>query len=110
MTKAKISPFLATLAIIMLALSSWGLFRLAVDFAHTPTGLAALAVAGFDLFAIACEKHALDLADDGDSPAPWYALLFVVACLAAVMQFGHAILAGWPALLGVMFAVFPLAT
>lgn len=106
----KVSPYMIVMAAITAALSTWGLYGLATNFAHMPGLLAVLAVVGFDVFAIACGKQALDVARDGDSSAPWNALLVLFAVLAAVMQYGHAILAGWPPLVGVMMAAFPIAT
>jgi hypothetical protein len=109
-SKVKPTPYMVMMAVITAALSTWGLYRLAVDFAEMPPLLAVLTVAGFDIFAVACGKQALDVARDGDSSAPWNALLVLFALLSSVMQFGHAVLAGWPALVGVMMAAFPIAT
>lgn len=108
--KAKFSKPMIVLAGMTLVLSSYGLFELAYVYAATPAPLALLAVAGFDLTAIAAGSHALQLAKDGDSPGPWNALLVAAATLSAVLQYVHNQLAGHPWATGVMFAMFPVTT
>jgi len=108
--KAKFSYPMVILAGITLVLSSFGLFELAHVYAATPAPLALLAVAGFDLTALAAGHHALRVARDGDSPGPWNALLVAAAGLSAVLQYVHTQLAGQPWAVGVMYAMFPIAT
>ena len=98
------------LAGITLILSSWGLYRLAHDFGGMPSLLAMLAVAGFDLFAVAAGNHALTVADDGDSSGPWNLFVVLAAFTSAVLQFMHTQLAGQPWPVGVLMAAFPVAT
>jgi hypothetical protein len=98
------------LALITLALASWGLYRLFVDFAHMPGGLAIFVVCGLDLAAVLCGKHALDVAEDGDSSAPWNAALLALVGLAAYAQFARARLADEPAVIGIVSAAFPVVT
>jgi hypothetical protein len=109
--RIRLSPFMVTLAVVTLTLSSWGLFGLAHTYARMPAGLAAAVVAGFDLFAVAAGKHALDVAADGDSAAAWNLLVVAIAGLSAVLQYGHIVwLEQGSALVGVMMAAFPVAT
>jgi hypothetical protein len=108
--KAKFSWPMVILAGITLVLSSFGLFELAHVYAATPAPLALLAVGGFDLTALAAGSHALRVAKDGDSPGPWNALLVAAAGLSAVLQYVHTQLAGQPWAVGVMYAMFPVAT
>lgn len=108
--KTKTSPLFYVLALVTLALSSWGLFRLFHDFAEMPPLLALLAVGGLDIVAVLCGKHALTVAADGDSSAPWNAALIGFTALAAYAQFQHAVLAGDPLVIGVTMAAFPVAT
>jgi hypothetical protein len=105
-----VSPLFVALAVITLALSSWGLFRLFVDFASMPGRLAFFVVCGLDLAAVLCGKHALDVAEDGDSSAPWNAALLGLVGLGAYAQFAHAQLAGDPAVIGLVSAAFPIVT
>lgn len=108
--KAKFSWPMVILAGITLVLSSFGLYGLAHDYGNTPVPLAVLAVAGFDLTALAAGYHALRVAKDGDSPGPWNALLVAAAGVSAVLQYVHTQLAGDPWAVGVMFAAFPIVT
>jgi hypothetical protein len=108
--KAKFSLPMVILAGITLVLSSYGLYELAHTYADTPAPLALLAVAGFDLTALAAGHQALTVARDGDSAGPWNALLVVAASLSAVLQYAHTSLAGQPWSVGIMFAMFPIAT
>lgn len=108
--KVKFSWPMIVLAGITLVLSSFGLFRLAHDFAATPAPIALLAVAGFDLTALAAGHHALKVAKDGDSPGPWNALLVAAAGVSAMLQYVHTQLAGQHWSVGVMFAAFPVVT
>lgn len=109
-TRPKFSKPMIALAVITLALSSWGLFRLAHDFGAMPTLLAVVAVAGFDLFAINAGNHALTVADDGDSSGIWNLLVVVAALTSALLQYAHTQLAGQPWAVGVLMAAFPVAT
>lgn len=108
--KAKFSKPMVALAVITLILSSYGLFMLAHEFGAMPAPFAMLAVAGFDLTAIAAGNHAMKLAADGDSPGPWMLLVVGAAGLSAVLQFAHTRLAGQHWSIGVMMAAFPIAT
>ncbi len=110
MNRVKVSPLFVALALTTLALSSWGLFHLLHDFGDVPPGLAVLAVGGLDVVAVLFGKHALTVAADGDSSAPWNAGLLVYTGLAAFAQFAYAGLAGHPLVLAVVFAAFPCAT
>ena len=106
----RMSPLFLTLAGISLALASWGYFRLFVDFAGMPEWLAAFAVGGLDLAAVLIGKHALDVAEDGDSSAPWNVALIMLVGLGAFAQFSHAMLAGDPLAIGIVSAAFPVVT
>lgn len=108
--RAKASPLFVALAVVTLALSSWGLYRLFHDFGQMPGWLAVLAVGGLDIVAVLCGKHALTVAADGDSSAPWNGALIVFTGLAAYAQFQHAELAHQPIVIGVTMAAFPVAT
>lgn len=108
--KAKPDPLLIALGAVTLVLSSYGLFELATTYAQTPASLAIPMVAGFDLFAIGCGRHALVLARAGDSPAGWNFLTVLAALVAAVLQYERTRLAHDPQVIGLMFATFPLAT
>lgn len=108
--RPKPSPLFYALACVTLALSSWGLFRLFVDYAHMPPALAAVAVGGLDIVAVLCGKQALTVAADGDSSAPWNAALMLFTALGAFAQFAHARLAGDPTVIGITMAAFPVAT
>jgi hypothetical protein len=110
MNKHKFSLPMIALAIITLILSSYGLFRLAHDFGDIPASLAIIVVGGFDLFAIAAGHHALAIAEDGDSSGAWNLAVIGAAVLSAVLQYAHTQLAGQPWPVGVMMAMFPLAT
>jgi hypothetical protein len=106
----KPSGAMIALGCITLVLSAYGLYGLMHDYAAMPAVLAALAIAGLDLFALAAGKHAIDLAKDGDSPAAWNLLVILVGLVSAVAQYAHMALAGAPWIAGVIFAMFPIAT
>lgn len=108
--RPKFSKPMIMLAVITLILSSWGLYRLAHDFGQMPAYLAILAVAGFDLTAIAAGNHALTVADDGDSSGGWNLLVIAAALCSALLQYVHTQLAGQPWAVGVLMAAFPVAT
>lgn len=108
--KAKFSKPMIALAIATLILSSYGLFELAHVYGAMPAPFALLAVAGFDLTAIAAGNHALTVARDGDSAGPWGLIVVLAAGLSAVLQFAHTQLAGQHWSIGVMMAAFPIAT
>lgn len=109
-TKIKPSGAMIILAIVTLALSSWGMFKLAHVYGGVPAWLAIMSVAGLDLFAVAAGKHALVIAEDGDSPAIWNATVVGVAALSAVLQFAVSRLENHPWPVGLLMAMFPLAT
>jgi hypothetical protein len=98
------------LGVATLALSSYGLFELAHVYGGVPVVFALLVVGGFDVFAIAAGGHAMAIARDGDSAGPWNLAVVGAAVLSAVLQYMHTVLAGQPWPIGVMMAVFPLAT
>jgi hypothetical protein len=104
------SPLFVILAGITLALASFGYFRLFVDFADMPAWLALFAVGGLDIAAVLIGKHALTVAADGDSSAPWNAALLLLTGLGAFAQFSHALLAGQPMTIGIVSAAFPIVT
>lgn len=99
-----------SLGIITLILSSYGLFELAHIFGKMPVPLAILAVAGFDVFAIACGVMAFRVAKDGDSPALWNMAVVAASILSAGLQYVRTQLGGQPVAVGIMMAFFPLAT
>jgi hypothetical protein len=107
---AKFSWPMMILATITLVLSSWGLFELAHVYGSMPAALALVAVAGFDLTAIAAGNHAMTVARDGDSGGPWGLVVVAAAILSAILQFMHTRLAGQSWAVGVMMAAFPIAT
>jgi hypothetical protein len=109
-TKIRLSGSMIALAAITLALSSWGLFTLAYRYGGVPVWLALLAVGGLDLFAVASGRHALTVASDGDSPAAWNAIVVVVAIVSATLQFSASRLENHPWPVGLMMAMFPVAT
>lgn len=108
--KNKSSWPMISLGIITLILSSYGLYELAHIFGKMPSGLAVLAVAGFDVFAIACGVMAFRVAKDGDSPALWNFAVVVAALLSAGLQYVRTQLGHQPVAVGIMMAFFPLAT
>jgi hypothetical protein len=107
---AKFSWPMMILATITLILSSWGLFELAHVYGSMPAVLALVAVAGFDLTAIAAGNHAMTVARDGDSGGPWGLVVVAAAVLSAILQFMHTRLAGQSWAVGLMMAAFPIAT
>lgn len=108
--KAKFSRPMVGLAITTLILSSYGLFELAHVYGAMPAPFAVLAVAGFDLTAIAAGNHAMTVARDGDSAGPWGLIVVAAAGLSAILQFMHTRLAGQSWAIGIMMAAFPIAT
>lgn len=108
--RAKMSPLFLVLAGITLSLASWGYFRLFTDNAGMPHGLALLSVGGLDLAAVLLGKHALTVAEDGDSSAPWNAALLALTALGSYAQFEHARLAGDALAIGIVSAAFPVVT
>lgn len=108
--KANFSKPMIGLATATLILSSYGLFELAHVYGAMPAAFAVLAVAGFDLTAIAAGNHAMTVARDGDSAGPWGLIVVGAAGLSAVLQYMHTRLAGQSWAIGVMMAAFPLAT
>jgi len=104
------SPAMLALGVITLVLSGYGLYGLMVTFGGFPAPLAAAAVAGLDLFAIAAGRHAVALARDGDSPALWLALVVLVVGISAAAQYSHIHLIGGPPIVGIVAAAFPCAT
>lgn len=110
MQKRKSAFPMIALAVITLILSSYGLFALAHDYGAVPFPLALVAVAGFDLFAVAAGAHAMKVARDGDSAGVWNLAVIGTACLSAGLQYAHTQLAGQPVAVGIMMAMFPVAT
>jgi len=108
--RAKFSWPMIILASITLVLSSWGLFELAHVYGGMPAVLAIVAVAGFDLTAVAAGNHAMKVAEDGDSGGPWALVVIGAAVLSSVLQFMHTRLAGQSWAVGVMMGAFPIAT
>jgi hypothetical protein len=108
--RAKFSWPMVVLASITLILSSWGLFELAHVYGQMPAALAIVAVAGFDLTAVAAGSHAMKVAEDGDSGGPWALVVVAAAVLSSILQFMHTRLAGQSWAVGVMMAAFPIAT
>ncbi len=108
--RPKFSPLFFGLAGITLALASWGYFRLFVDFAGMPKGLALLAVCGLDVAAVLIGKHALTVAEDGDSSLPWNLTLIVLVGIGAYAQFARTVLANEPTAIGIVSAAFPIVT
>lgn len=108
--KNKSSWPMISLGIITLILSSYGLFELAHIFGKMPEALAVLAVAGFDVFAIASGVMAFRVAKDGDSPALWNSAVVLAAFLSAGLQYVRTQLGHQPVAVGVMMGFFPLAT
>jgi hypothetical protein len=104
------SPLFVMLACITLALASWGYFDLFTRHAGMPPWLAVFAVGGLDLAAVLIGKHALTVAGDGDSSAPWNAALLALTALAAYAQFQHAALNNDATAIGVVSAAFPIVT
>lgn len=104
------SKSMIVLGLATLALSSYGLFELAHTFGGVPVLFALLVVGGFDLFAIASGNHAMAIARDGDSAGPWNLAVIGAAVVSAVLQYMHTVLADQPWPIGVMMAMFPLAT
>jgi len=107
---AKFSPLFFALAGITLALASWGYFDLFTRHAGMPPWLALFAVGGLDLAAVLIGKHALTVAQDGDSSAPWNAALLLLTALGSYAQFEHAALNGDAVAIGVVSAAFPIVT
>lgn len=108
--RAKFSWPMVVLASITLLLSSWGLFELAHVYGQMPAAFAIVAVAGFDLTAVAAGGHAMKVAEDGDSGGPWALVVVAAAVLSSILQFMHTRLAGQSWAVGVMMAAFPIAT
>jgi hypothetical protein len=108
--RTKFSWPMVVLASITLVLSSWGLFELAHVYGAMPAALAIVAVAGFDLTAVAAGSHAMKVAEDGDSGGPWALVVVGAAVLSSVLQFMHTRLAGQSWAVGAMMAAFPIAT
>ena len=107
---AKFSPLFFALAGITLALASWGYFDLFTRHAGMPPWLALFAVGGLDLAAVLIGKHALTVAQDGDTSAPWNAALILLTALGSYAQFEHAALNGDAVAIGVVSAAFPIVT
>ena len=108
--KEGLSPLFLALAGVTLALASWGLYRLFVDYAGMPGPLAVLVVGGLDVAAVAFGKHALTVAEDGDSSLPWNVGLLALTGLGAYAQLAHALLAGDPLAVGLVSMAFPIVT
>lgn len=108
--RAKFSWPMVVLASITLILSSWGLFELAHVYGSMPAVFALVAVAGFDLTAVAAGGHAMKVAEDGDSGGPWALVVVAAAVLSSVLQFMHTRLAGQSWAVGLMMSAFPIAT
>lgn len=98
------------LGAVTAVLSAYGLYGLMTLSGALPPVLAAAAIAGLDVFAIACGKHAIDLARDGDSPVVWNGLVVAVGALSAAAQYAHVRLVGGPPIAGAVMAAFPAAT
>jgi hypothetical protein len=108
--RARLSPLFLLLAAVTLALSSWGLYRLFTEHADMPTGLALLVVGGLDVAAVLFGQHALTVAGDGDSSAPWNFALLVLTGLGAYAQLSAHQLDGDPIAVGLVSMAFPIVT
>jgi len=108
--RPKFSPLFFGLAGITLALASWGYFRLFVDFAGMPPQLAVFAVFGLDVAAVLIGKHALTVAEDGDSSLPWNLTLIGLVAVGAYAQFARTVLAHEALAIGIVSAAFPVVT
>jgi hypothetical protein len=109
-TRFKPPLFMMVLAAITLILSSYDLYDLAHVNGRMPVVLALVAVGGADVFAVACGKHALTVASDGDSPFLWNVMVIVAAIASAWMQYERAVINAFPVAVGVLMAMFPIAT
>lgn len=107
--RERLSPAFVALATITLALSSWGLFTLA-RFGGMPAPLAVLTVAGLDLAAVGFGKHALTVAQDGDSSLPWNAGLVLLTGLGAYAQLSVHLIRGDALAFGLVSMAFPVVT
>jgi hypothetical protein len=110
MNRTKASPLFYLLALITLALSSWGYFHLLTTYASTPAPLAIVAIGALDIAAVLFGKHALTVAEDGDSSAPWNAALLALVGVGAFAQYADAHLSAWPLAVGVILAALPIVT
>lgn len=108
--RAKMSPLFLALAFVSLALASFGYFKLFTNYGDMPTWLAFVSVGGLDIAAVAIGKHALTVAEDGDSAAPWNLALLVLTGLGAFAQLAYAVLAGHPLAVGIVTMAFPIVT
>jgi hypothetical protein len=97
------------LALITLAVSSYGVFTL-----MTSVGVAALfalaAVAVLDLSAVGFGYQAVRTTEAGDSALWWYVAMVFFMFVATSVQIGHGVLAGWPWPAYAVFALAPVAT
>jgi hypothetical protein len=108
--KTKASPLFYLLAVITLALSSWGYFHLLTHYAATPPALAVVAIGALDIAAVLFGKHALTVAEDGDSSAPWNLALLALVGVGSFAQYADAALSAWPLAVGVILAALPIVT
>lgn len=109
-SRVKASRLMVSLAAVTTVLGSYGLFRLLHHHGGMPKELAVAGVAGADLFCAAVAKHALRVAEDGDSAGPWNVVIVIFAAATAGLQYTGAHLDGHPPAVGVLMGMFPLAT
>lgn len=100
--------FMFVLGALAVVVSAWGLYS-ALTAAGAPGLIAVLAIAGFELFALGLGVHAVKVAQDGDSPAPFTAGLILIAIAGAFVQFSSALAEGKGWTVGVILAMMPIA-
>lgn len=102
----RVTLLLGTLAAVV---SGWGWYSLMVHEAQAPPAIAVLAIACFELLVLGLARMSVQVALDGDSPAPYTLGITVVAVVAMVLQFAAALSEGWGWIVGAVLAMAPLA-
>jgi hypothetical protein len=107
--RVRLHPVMGVLGLLALLVSAWGLYTAMTTMGGAPGWVGVLSVAVMELFAVGLAIHAVHVARDGDSPAPFNTGIVLIAVLAATVQFSAAVSEGKGVLVGAVLALAPIA-
>lgn len=107
--RVRLHPVMGVLGLLALLVSAWGLYTAMTTMGGAPGWVGVISVAVMELFAVGLAIHAVNVARDGDSPAPFNVGIVLIALLAAIVQFSAAVSEGKGVLVGAVLAMAPVA-
>jgi hypothetical protein len=107
--RVRLHPVMGILGLLALLVSAWGLYTAMTTMGGAPAWVGVISVAVMELFAVGLAVHAVNVARDGDSPAPFNVGIVLIALFAATVQFSAAVSEGKGVLIGGVLAMAPIA-